>query len=206
MYKQTWTPGKIVCYAVYRLLAKHVPREIPLLGEWFYRFRSAVCRPLFRQSARTIRVGQGAEFDNGCNVIMRECAHIGPYAVLSGPHATITIGAHVSMGRECMILAQNHRYLDEGYDGYVGKDVLIDDHVWIGNRVTILPGVRIGKHAIVGAGAVVSKDIPDYAIAVGNPAVVKKYRKRMDATQEDGQIMTSGIYKNRLSVEESCQE
>lgn len=55
--------------------------------------------------------------------------------------------------------------------------VVSDDFAWIGHRVTILPGVRIGKHAIIGAAAVVTKDVPDYAIAVGNPATVKKYRK-----------------------------
>jgi acetyltransferase-like isoleucine patch superfamily enzyme len=51
--------------------------------------------------------------------------------------------------------------------------------------VTVLPGVRIGKHAIIGAGAVVSKDVPDYAVAVGNPAVVKKYRKRIENTERN---------------------
>ena len=66
-----------------------------------------------------------------------------------------------------------------------GKDVLIDDHAWLGDRVIVLPGVRIGRHAIIGAGAVVSKDVPDYAIAVGNPAVVKKYRKRIEDTEQN---------------------
>jgi len=179
MYKQNWTIKKISCYLIYRTVAKHLPRDIPLFGEWFYRFRSSICRPLFKESAKVIRVGRGANFDNGCNIIMKANAHIGEYAVLAGPHATITIGRHVSMGSHCMIIAQNHKYLEEGYDGFEGKDVLIDDYAWIGNRVIILPGVRIGKHAIIGAGAVVSKDVPDYAIAVGNPAVVKKYRKQV---------------------------
>jgi maltose O-acetyltransferase len=178
-YRQSWTLKKIVCFAIYKLIAKHLPRDIPLLGEWFYSFRSSVCRPLFRESAGVVRVGRGADFDNGCNIIMKDRAHIGEYAVLGGPHALITIGAHVMMGSYCMIISQNHKYLGEGFDGFEGKDVLIDDYAWIGNRVIILPGVRIGKHAIIGAGAVVSKDIPDYAIAVGNPAVVKKYRKEV---------------------------
>ena len=53
------------------------------------------------------------------------------------------------------------------------KEVVIGDDVWIGARVTILSGVHIGNGCIIGAGAVVTKDIPDYAVAVGVPATVK---------------------------------
>lgn len=55
------------------------------------------------------------------------------------------------------------------------KNVIIDDGCWIGEKVCILPGVRIGKKSIIGAGAIVTKSIPDYSIAVGNPARVIKY-------------------------------
>ncbi len=177
--KQTWTLKKVFCYVIYRTVAKHLPRNIPLFGEWFYRFRSSVCRPLFKESAKVIRVGRGADFDNGSNIVMKENAHIGEYAVLEGPHGTITIGKHVMMGKYCIIIAQNHKYAEEKFEGFEGKDVVIDDYAWLGHRVTILPGVRIGKYAIIGAGAVVSKNIPDYAVAVGNPAVVKKYRRQV---------------------------
>lgn len=54
------------------------------------------------------------------------------------------------------------------------KPVLIQKGAWIGAGATILPGISIGKHAIVGAAAVVTKDVPDYAIVVGNPAKVVK--------------------------------
>jgi len=178
MYTQKWTLKKILCYAIYRLIAKHIPRDIPVFGKTFHKFRRILCRPLFKKSVRIISVGKGVNFDNGCNIIMKDHANIGDYASLGGPHATITIGKHVMMGSHCNIISQNHKYLEEGYDGFEGKDVLIDDYAWIGNRVIILSGVRIGKHAIIGAGSVVPKDIPDYAIAVGNPAVVKKYRNK----------------------------
>ena len=59
----------------------------------------------------------------------------------------------------------------------VEKPVIIGNDVWIGDRVTILPGVRIGDGCIVGAGAVVTHDIPAFAIAAGNPAKVVRYRK-----------------------------
>ena len=177
MYKQKWTVKRIICYATYRLVAKHLPRDVPVVGEWFHKVRTLVCRPLFKESAKIIGIGRGVDFDNGCNIIMKDHANIGDYGNLSGPYGKITIGRHVMMGRNCTIIAQNHRYLEEGFDGFEGKDVIINDFAWIGDRVVMLPGVRIGKHAIIGAGAVVPKDIPEYAIAVGNPAVVKKYRK-----------------------------
>lgn len=55
-------------------------------------------------------------------------------------------------------------------------DTIAGNDVWIGQNAAILPGVHIGDGAIIGANAVVSKDVPPYAIAVGNPAIVKKYR------------------------------
>ena len=57
------------------------------------------------------------------------------------------------------------------------KSVKIEDDVWIGARVCILPGVTIGQGAVIGACTVVSKDVPPYAVVVGNPGVIKKYRK-----------------------------
>lgn len=177
MHVQRWTFKKIFCYLIYRLVAKHIPRDIPLMGNLGHLLRRVVCRPLFLESAEIVGVGQGVDFDNGCFIRMKECANIGDHASLGGNHGTITIGRHVMMGKQCIILCQNHKYLTEGYDGYEGKDVLIDDYAWLGHRVIVLPGVRIGRHAIIGAGSVVAKSIPDYSIAAGNPAVVKKFRQ-----------------------------
>lgn len=89
------------------------------------------------------------------------------------------------MGPECVIFSRNHEFSDldtpmrlQGYKD--SAPCVIGDDVWIGRRVMIMPGVHIGNHCIIGAGAVVTKDVPDWAIVAGNPAVVKKYRKNIE--------------------------
>jgi maltose O-acetyltransferase len=81
-----------------------------------------------------------------------------------------------------VIISRHHKYSrtdlpmrDQGWE--VVKPVMIGDDVWIGDRVIILPGVSIGSGAIIGAGAVVVKSVPDWAVVVGNPARVVRYRK-----------------------------
>ena len=59
----------------------------------------------------------------------------------------------------------------------VEKPVIIEDDVWIGSRVTILPGVTIGEGSVIGASAVVAKSVPPYSVVVGNPAKIVKTRK-----------------------------
>ncbi len=174
--RQTWTFKKIFCYLLYRTFAKHIPGDIGYLRRFSYGFRQILCRPLLRESGEIFGIGQGVDFGNGANLIMKYCANLGPGGHISG-NGLVTIGQHVMTGYQCMIITQNHKYLAEGYDGVEIGNVLIDDYAWLGHRVIILPGVRIGKHAIVGAGSVVTKDIPDYAIAAGNPARIIKMRK-----------------------------
>ena len=95
--------------------------------------------------------------------------------------ANVIIGDNFHSGIECMIITDSHNYEGEAipYDETViSKDVVIEDNVWLGNRVIVLPGVTIGEGAIVQAGSVVAKDIPKYGIAGGHPAVVFKSRDK----------------------------
>jgi len=69
------------------------------------------------------------------------------------------------------------------------KDVIIKDNVWLGEFVTVLPGVSIGKGSIIGANSVVAKDIPDYSIAVGSPArVIKKFNFDLNKWEKTTQL------------------
>ena len=80
----------------------------------------------------------------------------------------------VSVAPGVRIATINHDF-NERHTKYTYGKVLIKKNAWIGMNVTICPGVTIGEYAVVGAGAVVTKDIPDYGVAVGNPAKVIKY-------------------------------
>lgn len=85
--------------------------------------------------------------------------------VMIGPH-TVIWGRDHGLAKDKLIREQPHRK----------EAIYIGDDVWIGANVTVLKGVKIGNGAVVGAGSVVIKDIPEYAIVVGNPAKLIKYR------------------------------
>lgn len=99
----------------------------------------------------------------------------------------LQIGSHVHIGENVEILTANHNYEHPQclpYDEVrVNKSVIVDDCVWIGDRVTIVPGVRVGEAAILAAGAVVTRDVPPLAIVGGSPARIIKYRCQEDYEQ-----------------------
>lgn len=92
----------------------------------------------------------------------------------------VTIGRYFHTGRGLTIFSTNHNYKNPTSIPYDNSDialpVIIDDFVWCGANVTILPGATIGEGAVIGAGSVVSGSIPPFAVACGNPARVIKYR------------------------------
>lgn len=91
----------------------------------------------------------------------------------------VNVGSYVIVAGDCLVLTENHNYEGEAIpydDTMIVKDVEIGDFVWIGAKVTILPGTKIGEGAIIQGGAVVHGEIPPYAIAGGNPVKVFKQR------------------------------
>lgn len=122
--------------------------------------------------------------------------YIGPYAIFSAVKS-ITIGNKVIIGPHVTIMGGNHNFKVVGsyiYDNKQKNDeddmpVVIQDDVWVGCNVTILKGVTINRGAVVGAGAVVTKDVPPYAIVVGNPAKVINYRFSAEEIQKHERIL-----------------
>ncbi len=110
--------------------------------------------------------------------------------VFIGPHAIfrsiqdIIIGNKVMFGPHVTIVGGDHNYREVGqfmFDVKQKRDgddlpVIIEDDTWIGCNAVILKGVRVGRGAIVGAGTIVSKDVPPYTIVAGNPARIIRYR------------------------------
>ncbi len=95
-------------------------------------------------------------------------------------HQSVVIGNDVFTGHNVYITDANHGYID--IEQSIGKQfslpdpVTIGDGSWLGHGAIVLPGSNIGKHVVIGAGAVVTGDIPDFSVAVGNPAqVVRRY-------------------------------
>ena len=92
----------------------------------------------------------------------------------------VEIGDYMHSGWDITIITSNHNWDSNDAIPYdkkrIVKAVLIKDFVWLGHGVIITPGVTIGEGAIVAAGSVVTRDVPDYAIVGGNPAQIIKYR------------------------------
>jgi acetyltransferase-like isoleucine patch superfamily enzyme len=110
-------------------------------------------------------------------VVIGERSRIGISSVLIGP---VTIGNHVILAQNIVMSGLNHGYEDINtpinLQKCTTKEIVIDDETWIGANAVITAGVHIGKHCVIAAGSVVTKDIPAYSVVVGNPArVIKRY-------------------------------
>ncbi len=110
------------------------------------------------------------------DVTIGDHTRIGIHCTVIGP---VCLGSHVNLAQGITVTALNHNFsianqrIDE--QGISTQPVVISDDVWIGANAVILPGVTIGRHAVIAAGAVVTKDVPDYTVVGGVPAkVIKK--------------------------------
>lgn len=110
------------------------------------------------------------------DVIIGNHTRIGIHNTIIGP---VTIGSHVNLAQGITITALNHNFANTStridQQGTSTNSIVIGDDVWIGANAVVLPGVTIGKHVVVAAGAVVTKNVPDYCVVGGVPAkIIKK--------------------------------
>jgi len=168
----------IIGKTIYIILAKHLPASYSRIALGLSRRIRGICGKLILEKCgENVNIEKGANFAS--SIRLGDNSGIGIRADI-GPR--VDIGNNVMMGPECIIYTVNHNFdrtdipmNEQGFQTV--NPVFIGDDVWIGGRVTILPGVRIGDGAIIAAGAVISKDVPSYAIVGGVPAKVLKYRK-----------------------------
>ncbi len=111
------------------------------------------------------------------DVVIGNHTLVGMSNVIIGP---VTMGNNVILAQHVVISGLNHQYTDASIpilrQAIITSPVVIEDDCWIAANVVITAGVTIGKHTVIGAGSVVTKDIPPFCVAAGNPArVIKKF-------------------------------
>ena len=109
------------------------------------------------------------------DVIIGDHTRIGLHNTIIGP---VTIGCHVNLAQGITVTALNHNFEDSDKrideQGVSTAPVIIEDDIWIGANAVILPGVTIGNHSVVAAGAVVTKNVPPHSLVAGVPAKIIK--------------------------------
>lgn len=137
---------------------------------------------LFFIKRKLAKLGSGSNFLMGVEIRDGKRISVGDHVVvnkrvlLDGRGGTLRIGNNVDIGQETNIWTLEHDPHDDFHKAR-GADVVIEDFVWITSRVTILPGVTIGRGAVVASGSVVTKDVPPMAIVAGIPAKVIGQRR-----------------------------
>lgn len=159
-------------YEIIKRLAHFYFFELGKIRTWFYTFmmkevgKDVFVFPPFRCTApEGISIGDNVVFANNCVI---------------GGQGGLSIGSYVMIGNNSTIITANHGFSLPEVPMIRQKldisPVAVGDDVWIGANVVILPGVKIGQGAVIGAGSIVTKDVEPYAIVAGNPA--KLIRKR----------------------------
>ena len=164
---------------LYAAIGAHLPASYFPVNIGQKKFRAFCGKLILAHCGKDVNIENKAAFSS--KVTLGDRSGIGIAASIGGE---THIGNDVMMGPHCTIYTRNHKTADTTTtmrgQGFTDEEpVYIGDDVWIGGNVTILPGVRIGSHSIIGACAVVTKDVPEWAVAVGNPAAVKKFRKNI---------------------------
>ena len=169
-----------LCFALYQFFGRYLPDNDGyisklLLGVSKY-IRAFLVKGFTGCNSKNLYINKNAEISRF--VTIGNNSGIGSNSIIG---RFTTIGDDVMMGPDCIIYTRNHNFdrIDipmnkQGMQDF--KPVVIGNDVWIGARVTILPGVHIGDGSIIGAGAIVTKDVPQYSIVGGNPAKIIKYR------------------------------
>ena len=157
----------------------------PIVGRPARALRGFLARRLFARAGKNITVGARVDFGDGSSISLGDCSGIGMRSRVEA--AVIDDG--VIIGPQLLALARNHIFEDPdvwiGHQGVTEpQPVHIGEGSWIGARVTILPGVDIGRMCVVGVGSVVTHDVEDFSVVAGNPA---RLIHRWGPAAEEGQ-------------------
>lgn len=170
---------KLIRYTLYFLyiaIFRHTSEDYRPYALCFPWIRNKLATGFLDHAGHSIRIKSGADFPPFIKV--GNHSELGTRCVIQ---SGVQIGDDVIMGPDIKIYTKNHNYaaLDKPIRAQGESDimpVIIGNDVWIGANVIILPGRKIGNHAVLAAGSVITKDIPDYAVVGGNPAKIIKMR------------------------------
>lgn len=167
---------KYICRFLFGIFRGLPSSQKGFIGRISKKLRGLSAKGFIKSCGRNVNIEHGAVIST--KLSLGDNSGVGIDCVIGGE---VIIGKDVMMGPECVIISRNHKFSDieipMRLQGYVEKGpCVIGNDVWIGRRVMIMPGVKIGNGVVIAAGAVVTKDIPDYAIVGGVPAKIMKMR------------------------------
>lgn len=177
---------QLVGRLLYHILGKRMPLSDSSFNFGSKRIRALCGKLMLRYCGNNVNIEKGAQFSS--EISLGNNSGIGVNAQIS---SEVTIGNDVMMGPYCFIYTSNHCMdrtdIPMWKQGFTtALPVIIEDDVWIGARVIILPGVHIGRGSVIGAGSVVTKNVPPYSVVGGNPARILKYRNSPDSGGQYG--------------------
>ena len=170
--------ARILALIVYYGGAQYLPTH-PMPGWRFgYWVRMKLVSLIFLKCGKDVIIKSRAYFGTGEGVIIGDRSQLGRNIKAE---SDLKVGDDVVMGPDVVILSSSHAFDSVDFPvnkqgGRPRRPVTIGNDVWIGTRVIILPGIQVGDHAIIGAGSVVTKNVPPLAIVAGNPAKVIRFR------------------------------
>ncbi len=127
-------------------------------------------------------LGVPADLKKQSNIYLHDYARIGPRStILTAGESKFIMKQGCLAAEGLVVVTSNHHqrigsYLSGGNEDNLYRDIIVEEGVWLGINVTLLSGSHIGRGSIVGAGAVVRKPVPPYAVVVGNPARIVKFK------------------------------
>lgn len=168
---------KRLFFLIYLLFIKNTPEDYRPYSLFFPQLRSFLVSKYLISCGSNLRVKKGAEIslkssvgnhsELGTRCMVQSNVEIGDYVIM-GPDVKIYSRNHIFSSLDIPIKDQGKEYLK----------TIIGNDVWLGANVIITAGCNIGNHVVIAAGAVVTKDIPDYAVVGGVPAKILKYRNQ----------------------------
>jgi len=155
-----------------------VIKNVPFV--WAMKIRNVCFKNVLKNMGKNCNICDAVTFYCPENISLGDRVSIHQNSYIGGT-GEINIGSCVAIANGATIISENHNFSETNKfikdQGVTKMPISIEDDVWLGSKVTILGNTRIGKGTVIGAGSVVTKDIPEYSVAYGIPCKVIKNRK-----------------------------